>query len=152
MDDYALCLPVLSRLDSAFFLDKYPWMACISKATFINVDTLKVQRSGDRCKGLLAMCHGQAPVTLGQWDPSTSLETSTIYSKKEGPLNSITFVFSEGASNGRCVNDIVLGEYKGTKPHFTWQNLSAVRFPGLLLYSNALTAVVGNCMAFHVSV
>lgn len=81
----------------------------MSKAHLLNLKTLKIQRVGLRCIGMLIERHYGIQETLGQWDPSNPNGTSVLYESSWGPLGPLSFFFSDHYNDGRYVKDIVLG-------------------------------------------
>lgn len=142
----ALRIPALSRLDSAFFLDRYVWGAFASRASFAGVKRLYMQRSKSklRCMGLLAEFEGyKPPVTLGQWDSGNTQSIVPMYDAQiNAPLHNITFVFSEGRRNERYVKNILLNQPDTSEDHFGWDDLSTVRFH-LIASRSAFRSLLG---------
>jgi hypothetical protein len=127
----ALFIPALSRLDSAFFLDRYVWGAFTSRASFRGVKRLYMQRARSklRCTGLLAELEGyELPITLGQWDPGNTKAIVPMHDTQiNGQIHDITFVYSEGRRNERYVKDILVNHPETSEDHFKWDDLSTVR-------------------------
>ena len=81
-----------------------------------------------RAMGLLIDYHDGTIETLGQWDPANS-SVSVIYnSQQNGPLESLSFVYSDSPDpHARWVEDVVTGAPSlTTKPCFTWHSLDLV--------------------------
>jgi hypothetical protein len=121
-------------------------LAFLSKSTLLNVKTLKIQRIGKRCVGLLIERHTGIPETLGQWDPCNK-DTSLLYDEQMGSLKSLTFLYSDlnktrqryletpeqfqrMLEKERYVTDILLAAsppVQWTGVSFTWSDPSSVR-------------------------
>ncbi|CAH0047224.1 unnamed protein product [Clonostachys solani] len=117
-------IPALRRYEpEKFLLGRHPQDPFLSKAAFYGASTLQIQNCGRRCIGILAEMQDGSRIILGQWDPSREESISTLYEKQSGPLDAITFVFSDGDDENRYVENITLQNSDGAKPHFTWCDL-----------------------------
>lgn len=131
-------LPVETRLDRAFFLDKNTWTAFASHASFSGLKVLRVQktlvralspggRDSMRCRGLMAeFDDGRLPAILGQWDPSYK-GTYTVHTvDKDGPLRSLTFVVARFGPYPPWVQTVAVNSPPLSVPCFVWADLSVV--------------------------
>ncbi|CAG9947846.1 unnamed protein product [Clonostachys rosea f. rosea IK726] len=120
-----------SRSDSEplIFPSVYPFAAFLSRATLLNVLTLKVQKFGDRCVGMCVERQGGIIETLGMWDPVRLDTISNIYSYHQGPLQPLTFIYSEAPELlKRYVEDIVVSaspDLAPGRPRFTWSSFGS---------------------------
>lgn len=131
-----ISLPVLppKESDPTYFPNKFRHRAFFSKASLVNVKTIKSQTRDWRCVGLLVE-HGDGgiPEVLGQWDPAgTNVTTKTLYERDSQSghqsLNSLTFRYAkvEGGSPS-CCDGIVANMYSPSpQGWFTWEDCDRV--------------------------
>ncbi|VUC32542.1 unnamed protein product [Clonostachys rosea] len=107
----------------------FPFGAFLSRATLLNVITLKVQKFGDRCVGMCVERGDGIIETLGMWDPVRPDTVSTIYSCHQGPLQPLTFIYSPARGQlEHYVEDIVVSAPPDLAPdrqRFTWSSFSS---------------------------
>lgn len=121
-------LPMQVRLDSSFFLDSNPWTAFTNYASFAEVKLLRMQKIDRRCTGLLGeFWDDQLPRILGQWDPSKTDAISMLHNSEiDGPLNTLTFVYSDVSQRAGYVTEIVPNRPGPERHHYQWENLNEV--------------------------
>jgi hypothetical protein len=131
-------VPVETRLDQNFFLDKNTWSAFASHASFSGLKVLSAQKTlvrsslpgvqdTPRWLGLRADFNdGRPPAILGQWDPSYK-DTHTIHRVDEdGPISSLTFVWAKFAPVPPWVQCVYVNSPPLPPPCFVWSNLAVV--------------------------
>lgn len=84
--------------------------------------------------------------------PQRKESVSTIYERRSGPLDVITFLFSDGDDEQRYVEDVVLQNSDGAKPHFTWSDLRMVSYTPLSASLWRILIWEGNHLVFHTSI
>lgn len=129
MERPSVSLPVLPRVDPTFDETEDLRKAFLTKGSLAGARSVRVQRAGIRCVGLLAEFHGRdIPVVVGQWDPRNSDAVSMLHdAEKDGALEDITFLFSDADPRHRHVADIIINSHTPASPmHFKWDNLYKV--------------------------
>jgi hypothetical protein len=89
-------LPVLDDIERTSFAQMRAGLAYLSTANLCNLKTLKLQRVGSRCTGLLIHRSDDSIDILGQWDPTKVDAIETVYDQDtNAPPHTVTFVFSD---------------------------------------------------------
>lgn len=125
----SVSLPVLTRVDPVFDETEDLRKAFLTKGSLAGARSVRVQRAGVRCVGLLAEFHDRdIPVIVGQWDPSNAGAILLLHdAEKDGALETITFVFSDADPRERHVTDIIVnGRTMASPSHFKWDDLYKV--------------------------
>lgn len=116
-------LPVMDDIERSSFVHIHAGVAFLSKANLCNFKTLKLQRIGPRCTGLLIHRLDDSIDILGQWDPSRVDTITTLHCQdKRAPPDMITFVYSDDTNpRRRYIKDILMGDCETTDTFFQWR-------------------------------
>jgi hypothetical protein len=128
MERPSVSLPVLTRVDPVFDEIQDLRKAFLTKGSLAGARSVRMQKTGARCVGLLADFHGRdIPAVVGQWDPSNVGGISLLHdADKDGPLENITFGFSDADPRERHVTDIIVNGHTTASLHFKWVDLYKV--------------------------
>jgi hypothetical protein len=122
-----LNLPAFPRFQWNVGEEGFPEASMMRIASLAGAQHLKVQKSGDRSVGLLAEMGDETTCTIGQWNPAKEDAISTLHDRDDGPLYSLTFVFSRGPASRRHVTDILVNNSAEiNSPHLIWDDLNKV--------------------------